>query len=215
MVYSVVGSDLHSYDDPNLEIIGSIDDEIDELPYHVDGRTARPDFKLERGEPVAVVWIECFFTDGLDFAYYVIGRQYLLSFTMGTFNSPAYSGPIIATPIKDYDSELLPRMRTNHGAAGIVRRSHGPMARVKWKYLFETARLAWNRLLIDPDKVRSLRAQNARILLDISQQTATRTEDGKLFTSMSIWLKLTLWLCSRSTIGHFDGGKRSRSRNER
>lgn len=185
MVYSVADSDLHSYDDPNLEIIGPIDDEIDELPYHVDGRTTRPDFKLEEGEPVVVVWIEGFFTDGLDFAYYVIGRQYLASFTMGTFNSPAYSGPTIASPIKHFNSELLPRKRTRHGASGIVRRSHGPTGNVKWKYLFETARLAWNRLLIDPEKVRSLRAQNASILLHISRQTATRTEDSKLFVSMT------------------------------
>ncbi|KAH7402026.1 hypothetical protein DE146DRAFT_780341 [Phaeosphaeria sp. MPI-PUGE-AT-0046c] len=165
---------LGYYDDPHFHILGPIDDEVDDLPYHIDERTAMFDWVLLPNERVVVVWIENFFTDGLDFVYYIIGRKHLAAFTMATFNAPAYCGPIIATPIRHYNSELLPRGRGNYGEGGTVRRTHGHMERVKWKFLFETARVAWNRLLIDPQRVKSLRAANARILLHRARQMRER-----------------------------------------
>jgi hypothetical protein len=134
-----------------------IDEEFDSLPYACNGFEGDSDWLLEPRQFAMVVFIQNFFTDGRDFAYYVIGQPNVSAFCSGMFGMQAYNGPILATPIL-YNKNVLAESYDR------VRWSDSHMEKVKWKYLFETARMAWHELLIDPQKVEGIRAKNARIL---------------------------------------------------
>jgi hypothetical protein len=147
-----------------------IDEEFEALPYTNNGFISDPDWKLEPGRCAMVVYIQGFFSNGRDFAYYVIGEPNVTAFLGGIFGMQAYNGPLLATPIM-FNGYYIAQ---NHDR---VLWSNSHMERVKWKYLFETARLAWHKLLIDPRKVKYLRAVNARDLRDESAPVADPSAD--------------------------------------
>ncbi|KAH8731381.1 hypothetical protein GQ44DRAFT_767255 [Phaeosphaeriaceae sp. PMI808] len=103
--------------DPGLEILGPIDDEINDIPYAIES-FEYPE-ESERGllTFVSIVYIEDFFTDGRDFAYYITGRANTVAFCGGMFGMQVYSGPIAATPMMNYNSEILNSKRVidKHG----------------------------------------------------------------------------------------------------
>jgi len=91
----------------------------------------------------------------------------------------AYDGPLKATPIMNYNSEILSGCAENGAEKCKVIPTNSPTERLKWRYLFETGRIAWSKLLIDPHKVRMLRARNAAILELRRRRDATfRTSRG-------------------------------------
>jgi hypothetical protein len=193
----VLEADFCSCRDSYREILSAIDNDLEELPYVNKECKDDSDWVLQDNEHASIVYIEDFFTDGRDFAYYIIGRQNVTAFQAGMFGMQAYNGPICATPIMSYDRSILEANKNTKYGGGLVKRSHGQMERVKWKYLFETARLAWSKLLISPQKLHIIRSRNARILQDRTQaarqdhvwevQSVTSTEARETESGMDTW----------------------------
>jgi hypothetical protein len=147
-----------------------IDQEFEDLPYTRNGFIGDPDWILEPARLAMVVYIQGFFGNGRDFACYVIGRPNVTAFLGGMSGMQAYNGPILATPVF-FNGYYIAQ---NHD---MVLWSNSHMEQVKWKYLFETARVAWHKLLIDPRRVEALRASNARNSRRESAQVADPSAD--------------------------------------
>jgi hypothetical protein len=123
----------------------------------------------------AMVVIDDFFTDGRAFAYYIIGRYNIEAFTFGTFGMPAYNGPLNAAVVVTHKHNPIAPDTWDDAERHRVRTYHSPLEKVKWRYLFETARVAWSKMLIDPKKVERLRADQDK-MIKILQKRARRAE---------------------------------------
>ena len=145
-------------------MVDPLDEEFEQLPYkHSDG----PDLAMD-GECRAtiIVCVTDFFEDGRDFAYYISRQEDIGAFIAGINGMQAYGGPLVATPIFIVDHDQL---RKSHRLVG--KQSSVDLAR--WKYLYETARIAWSRLIIDPAKVAKIKSRNAQ-MLRIARAAAAR-----------------------------------------
>ena len=162
--FSTSDADYRSCNDPYLRILGPIDDEFKDLPYRNEQFENDPNSQLEDRSMISIIYIENFFIDGRDFAYYIIGRVNVTAFLGGMFGMQVYDGPLTATPMMSYNRDILSGENVDDPYGGKVLRSHSPTERIKWKYLFETARLAWSKLQIDPRKVARIRAMHASML---------------------------------------------------
>jgi hypothetical protein len=111
-----------------------------------------------------IIYIEEFFTDGRDFACYIIGRTHVTAFTKGVYNMQVYNGPIKASPMMSYNSEILKEEHVYEIVGGPVEKSDRPLEKVKWKYLFATAIVAWCKLIFHPRKLELIRKRNDRLL---------------------------------------------------
>jgi hypothetical protein len=116
------------------------------------------------GAHVSVVCIEHFFTDGQDFAFFVAGRQNVTAFAHGAFGMQAYNGPLRATPITSRSHEILGVFKASDRSGGKVPKSSSHMEKVKWRYLFETARVAWSKLKVSLSKLGMMRARRETTL---------------------------------------------------
>jgi hypothetical protein len=145
-----------------------LDDELEQLPYTNEDPADDPDSPSE--DPcrnLTIVYITDFFTDGRDFAYYVLGQEDVAAFHAGMHGMQAYGGPLTATPILLDEHHSLQNNRRKVDTTG------SPMGPAKWKYLYETARIGWSRLLIDPQKVERIKSRNAN-MLRTPQEAAAR-----------------------------------------
>jgi hypothetical protein len=132
-----------------------LDEEFEQLPYkNSDG----PDLALaEECRATIIVYITDLFDDGRDFAYYIPSQEDVSIFNAGMNGMQAYGGPLVATPIFIGDHVKL---RKSHKLIG----KQSSMDVARWKYLYETARVAWSRLIIDPEKVAQIKSRNAHSL---------------------------------------------------
>jgi hypothetical protein len=144
--------------------VGAIDDDFDQLPYVNNQFENDTNSRYDDGAMFSIVFIEDFFTDGRGFAYYVVGRPNITAFAQGIYGMQAYNGPLTATPMMSHGSEVLHAFQSLDRIGGKVQRSHSRMEEVKWKYIFETARLAWSKLRIDPQKLTRIRKRNHILL---------------------------------------------------
>jgi hypothetical protein len=147
-----------------MKLIGAINDDFNQLPYVNDQFDSDAHSRYDDGALFSIVFIEDFFTDGRDFAYYVVGRPNVTAFVHGVFGMQAYNGPLTATPMLSHGSEILNDFRLLDAFGGKIQRSHSRMEKVKWKYVFETARLAWSKLRVDPRKLAEIRKRNCLML---------------------------------------------------
>jgi len=120
------------------------------------------------------VVIEDFFTNGRDFVYYIIGRYNLEAFTKGTFGMQTYNGPLNAAIITTDTFNVIAPDMWNDPEEYKVRTYHSQMEKVKWKYLYETARLAWSKMIIHPRKVTQIRARQDRTLWELKKTASER-----------------------------------------
>ncbi|KAH4908371.1 hypothetical protein HBI80_057420 [Parastagonospora nodorum] len=132
-----------------------LDEEFEQLPYkNSDG----PDLAMdEECRATIIVYITDLFDDGRDFAYYIPSQEDISTFNSGMNGMQAYGGPLVATPIFIGDHVKL---RKSHKLVG----KQSSMDVARWKYLYETARVAWSRLVIDPEKVAQIKSRNAHSL---------------------------------------------------
>ncbi|KAF2832118.1 hypothetical protein CC86DRAFT_400894 [Ophiobolus disseminans] len=164
--------------DRKRQIIGRIDEEADDRPYRNEqweiylkeeykndpNTQLHEGHKEERRHNAFIVYIKNFFTDGRDFAYYIVGRLNWTSFFKGTFGMQAWGGPLNATPMLTYTWDFLSGGADDEDESYEVLQTHSPTENLRWKYLFETARIAWSKLIIDPRKVERLRKRDPAIL---------------------------------------------------
>jgi hypothetical protein len=107
--------DCSSCKDPYCDILGPIDADLEDLPYANEEYENDPDWKLKDNEFATIVYIEDFFTDGRDFAFYIIGRPHVTAFKKGIYSMPAYNGPIEASPMMSYNRSSRKVSRENGG----------------------------------------------------------------------------------------------------
>jgi hypothetical protein len=150
---------------------------FNETPYANTQFANDPSFLFDDGARISIVFIKNFFTDGQDFAFIVAGRPNVTAFVHGTFGMQAYNGPLIATPIMSRRQEFLDRFQIVKGSGGKVQKSSSQLERVKWRYLFETARLAWSKLKVHPLKLGMVRTKRAKLLSRETQVGQTLNAD--------------------------------------
>jgi hypothetical protein len=176
---------LHSCIDGKRICMSIIDDELSGLPYvndqfkHLQDLSAR----FENPSNVSIVYLEDFFVNGRDFAFYVIGTTYITKFLAGMFGLQPYSGPLVATPIIFTDIDTLDhnlRRVSSIQKGGEVLRTGGTGERIKWRYLFVTARCAWNKLRVDSRKIVEARLYIVRrVQKGIIESAAWMREDQR------------------------------------
>jgi hypothetical protein len=74
-----------------------------------------------------------------------------------------------------YNSEILNEDHVYEIGGGRIEKSDRPLEKVKWKYLFATAMVAWSKLIIHPRKLGFIRKQNSR-LLQYKKEKAIRAQ---------------------------------------
>jgi hypothetical protein len=119
------------------------------------GFSGNPDWKSDGPRFGVAVFIAGFFGRGRNFAYYVVGEANIAALQRGTTGTRAYDGPILAAPTKHHSPDIVQ-------SSDLVPRIYLSGYDAKWMYLFETARLAWKKLLVDPRKVEKVRAMEVR-----------------------------------------------------
>ncbi|KAL5117226.1 hypothetical protein ACEQ8H_004915 [Pleosporales sp. CAS-2024a] len=138
-------------------LVDPIDDELQQLPYaNTDPTNVTNASPGSTAQNVAVIYITQFFTDGRDFAYYILGLSDVERLDAGMNVMQAYAGPVTATPIFSENHGFL------RGQDRRVNRSNSPMEAMRWNYLYETARIAWSKLSIDAQRVEQIKSRNAR-----------------------------------------------------
>lgn len=138
----------------------AIDDELSRLPYVNDlfVELLFSSAQITHHSRMSIIYIEGFFTDGRDFAFYVIGQTHFTKFVVGMDGLQPYDGPLIATLIIFAATDALDchvrrtKLLDQHGPPAVMRKD-GTRAVMKWRYLFRTAQLAWKRLRFDGKKV--------------------------------------------------------------
>jgi hypothetical protein len=104
---------------------------------------------------ISVIYITNFYVDNIDFCMYVKGRKNITSLVGGTFTQDRYDGPYFGTPVRlhDVDEVLFTRAVPFHTEKVSRRETKGK----RFRYLYETAKLAWDRLEYDPERDSELR----------------------------------------------------------
>ncbi|RYN92900.1 hypothetical protein AA0120_g4768 [Alternaria tenuissima] len=139
-------------------------------PYRSDEIEAynKPSDEVGTRATCCIVYIRSFLRTPHDFVYCIHGPANLVKFHSGLHGGEAYNGPILASVVSllgqtvVHDGQRIPPICWNRFDR--VRKQPGKQNKIRWSYMFETARLAWSKMTFD---ARSLQ------LLEESLATAT------------------------------------------
>jgi hypothetical protein len=116
--------------------------------------TSQHDLNSPHPHQITVLYITSFFDDSKDFAMYVVGLKKISRFMLGTFLKKAYDGDFFATPCIDLHPDELFYGEVKTTAHDVVPRTE--TMGIRWKYLYETARAAWEKMSFDEEAFRKL-----------------------------------------------------------
>ncbi|CAN9361226.1 unnamed protein product [Alternaria alternata] len=139
-------------------------------PYRSDEIEAynKPSDEVGTRATCCIVYIRNFLRTPHDFVYCIHGPANLVKFHSGLHGGDAYNGPVLASVVSllgqtvVHDGQRIPPICWNRFDR--VRKQPGKQNKIRWSYMFETARLAWSKMTFD---ARSLQ------LLEESLATAT------------------------------------------
>lgn len=138
-------------------------DELQHAPYQLPHLNFAPDWLDKRA---CLVVIRHFTNNGFPFAFYIHGSPNVTKLLGGSFGMQAYCGQIFATPIVLHKEHDLVSGENISSINQFTRNrvcKHGPKTeQVRWRYLFETARLAWSKMVFDPNKWKGLIESRSR-----------------------------------------------------
>lgn len=146
-------ADIKSCHDHSSELLDKIKWERCLAPYRI------PDFESYPASQhqATIVYISNFTVDGIAFAYYIQDAAHRRSFLAGTFGMQAYDGPMFATPVVLHTrADLLggdkvkPMYETHEKSR--VSKHESKTETLRWRYLYETARLAWSKMVFDTNR---------------------------------------------------------------
>lgn len=174
---------MSSCTDSTFEILTKLHLEWLHVPYFNPDCDAHPQENRGSDRKACIVYIQHFTTDGLDFAYYICGAANLTKFLAGTFGMQAYGGPLFGTPIVLHSKEDLLSgnnvFRHEKGGSRVCK--HGPQTeRLRWRYLFETARLVWSKMEFNFETLLELRKGRAAAQDDSAEAIAHVSEDDQM-----------------------------------
>ncbi|KAJ4316035.1 hypothetical protein N0V94_005662 [Neodidymelliopsis sp. IMI 364377] len=114
-----------------------------------------PESQHDTNPPVYFVHISNFFDDRNNLAYYIRGTRNVERFLGGMSGMQAYDGPLLYTITPHqclYILESVNLRRVSQAeTTRKVPKNEMPMGRLKWRYLYETGRLAWEgKGLVEP-----------------------------------------------------------------
>lgn len=114
------------------------------------------DGQLDMTQRITLVYITEFFTDGMDFIYYIRGGVNMSKFLAGTFSGKPYDAPCFATPCAVFNAQEF------FSSAGLdmIMFETVPKTQTKglrWRYLYESAVKAWEKLEFDHQKLEAAR----------------------------------------------------------
>ncbi|CAN9092434.1 unnamed protein product [Alternaria alternata] len=152
------------------ETTGRLRAEWSHSPYRSDEIEAynKPSDEVGTRATCCIVYIRNFLRTPHDFVYCIHGPANLVKFHSGLHGGDAYNGPVLASVVSllgqtvVHDGQRIPPICWNRFDR--VRKQPGKQNKIRWSYMFETARLAWSKMTFD---ARSLQ------LLEESLATAT------------------------------------------
>ncbi|KAF2854577.1 hypothetical protein T440DRAFT_514476 [Plenodomus tracheiphilus IPT5] len=134
---------LHA-NDQNAQMINKLLREQRWAPYAVPVPQIEP-----KPMRACVVFITHFTNDNINIAYY-IEETHVTRFLVGTFGMQAYNGSALITPITFTSRDSLfssaGKVSQSSPAQMRVTKNDAQLEKVRWRYLYETARIQWAKL---------------------------------------------------------------------
>ncbi|PSN60660.1 hypothetical protein BS50DRAFT_593748 [Corynespora cassiicola Philippines] len=147
--------------DHSFEIRDKLDLEFKHAPLNNPMLELDVEAKNELSQHMTMVYMMGFFNDDTDFAFYYRGLKNIQAFMGGTFTSAAYRGPCFATPVVVHTGkDILQGTGLEVSQFNKVNRTETKGAR--WRYLYETARIVWEKLAFDEEKKKLIDALEDR-----------------------------------------------------
>lgn len=153
---SYLVADLRSFDDEDFQLERRIRELSTEDPYTQ--TQYDEDLEAQHGpnNRVYCIYISDFFTDQNNLVYYIKGTQNVNMFSLGMMGMEAFDGAILFI-IGPYSfSHVLDLVNIKHSKVERIGKSDMPLEHVKWRYIFETGRLVWNKSDVDLGKLAEL-----------------------------------------------------------
>ncbi|KAF9692587.1 hypothetical protein EKO04_009549 [Ascochyta lentis] len=118
-----------------------------------------PESQYDPNDRVYCVHISSFFCNGNSMVYYVGGTRNVEMFLGGMNGMQAFNGPLLFA-VSQYDLSFIMQSINLKGPpenrAEREAKSETPLGRNKWRYIYETGRLAWSKSDVDLEKLREL-----------------------------------------------------------
>ncbi|KAF2266361.1 hypothetical protein CC78DRAFT_578398 [Lojkania enalia] len=172
------GCDIYTWSgsDHRFDIRGKLDFEFRFKP--LSNTTMEDDAATQAdiSHRLALIYITDFFTNGVDFCMYVKGQANIARLMGGTFGAKPYNGPFFATPVEMHERDEI--LGGNSLTSMLDRVSRTETKGMRFKYLYDTCYLAWERLDYDADK-------DARLRRAASEEARRMTEPGEMSTPRS------------------------------
>lgn len=153
---SYLVADLRSFNDENFQLERRIRELSTEDPYTQTQYDEDQEAQHDLNNRVYCIYISDFFTDQNNLVYYIKGAQNVNMFSLGMTGMDAFNGAILFI-IGPYSfSHVLDPINIKHCKVERVGKSDMPLEQVKWRYVFETGRLVWNKSDVDLGKLEEL-----------------------------------------------------------
>jgi hypothetical protein len=155
---SYLVADLRSFDDENFQLERRIRELSAEDPYTQTQYDEDLEAQPGPNNRVYCICIYDFFTDHNNLVYYINGTQNVKMFSLGMTGMEAFDGAVLFI-IGPYSlSHVLKPVNIKDSKVEWVGKSNMPLEHVKWRYIFETGRLVWNKSDVDLGKLEEIMA---------------------------------------------------------
>ncbi|UPX17901.1 uncharacterized protein EKO05_0008228 [Ascochyta rabiei] len=118
-----------------------------------------PESQYDTNGRMCCVYISNFFSNGTGLVCYIGGTRNVEMFLGGMHGMQAFNGPTLFA-VSSYDLSYITESITLSTPPGNRRESvvkdETPLGRNKWRYIYETGRLAWSKADVDTEKLREL-----------------------------------------------------------
>lgn len=153
---SYLVADLRSFNDENFQLERRIRELSAEDPYTQTQYDEDQEAQHDLNNRVYCICISDFFTDQTNLVYYIKGAQNVNMFSFGMTGMEAFNGAILFI-IGPYSFlHVLDPVNIKHCKVERVGKSDMPLEQVRWRYIFETGRLVWNKGDVDLGKLEEL-----------------------------------------------------------
>ncbi|KAF3005752.1 hypothetical protein E8E13_006822 [Curvularia kusanoi] len=115
-----------------------------------------PEVLNDSNNRVCCVYISNLFTDQNNFVYYIRGTQNLNMFYLGSTGMQAFDGAVLFTISPHPLPYLMRPINLGSGRYKRLPKNNIPLESIKWRYTYDTARLAWDKSDVDLSKLQEL-----------------------------------------------------------
>ncbi|KAJ4361554.1 hypothetical protein N0V95_001806 [Ascochyta clinopodiicola] len=119
-----------------------------------------PESQYDPNDRICCVYIHNFFSNGTSLVYYIGGTRNVEMFLGGMHGMQAFNGPLlfaVSPSSLSYIVESINFSATPGNRTERLAKDRTPFGRNKWRYIYETGRLAWSKADVHMEKLRQLR----------------------------------------------------------